>query len=236
MKKILILGLCITISLVTASSALAEMVTIPTIGNMPQWPYAGEYVGPIGATLDGTEIKGGIACVDITKNTGVPSSFGVTISTLQDMTKARHGSDAATIVKYEEAAWLLGQIPSYTGQAGQAAQVGAIQFAMWKLFDPNIVNDKLKNYSEALSAVNSWWGLATAINPQNYDFSSVRIYTPTAAYASNQEFMSGGTINRSFTGNAVPIPASFVLLASGLLGLGMLGYKKKAVLVRREKN
>ena len=37
-------------------------------------------------------------------------------------------------------------------------------------------------------------------------------------------------------GSPAPIPASFVLLASGLLGLGLLGYKKKAVPVRREKN
>jgi len=41
--------------------------------------------------------------------------------------------------------------------------------------------------------------------------------------------MSGGATNRSSTGNQTPIPASFVLLGSGLLGLGLLSRRKKAV-------
>ena len=44
------------------------------------------------------------------------------------MRNARYGSNTTAILKYEEAAWLLGQIPSHS------TQVGEIQFAMWRIY------------------------------------------------------------------------------------------------------
>lgn len=231
MRQILILALCSAMSLVAASSAMASTVTIANSLSGLTY-YDGEYCGKIGATLDGsTAISGGMACVDISKHSYLGYTIGVNISTLQptDMTNARFGSDSATIIKYEEAAWLLGQIPSH------AAQTGEIQFAIWRLFDPGytfLANADRTAVTIALE--DSWMGQAQAalIIPQNYDFSSVRIYTPTADYASNQEFMSGAAISRTTTGSNTPIPASFLLLGSGLLGLGLLSRRKKAALVR----
>ena len=69
---------------------------------------------------------------------------------------------------------------------------------------------------------------AGGINPNNYNFSSVCIYTPTGAYVSNQEFMSGGA-------TPAPIPPSFLLLATGLLALALLGYGKKAGILREDR-
>jgi hypothetical protein len=216
MRKILILGLCIAISLVAAISAMASTVTLTSeYSGVPQ--YAGAYVGPIGAAFDGaTAISGGIACVDVASTSYFGSTWGVNISTLDplNMTNARQGSDGGAILKYEETAWLLGQIPSHSNQ------VGEIQFAMWRIFNQTAVDAHFASANRNITAENSWLAQAAAINPSNYDFSSVRIYTPTAAYASNQEFMSGGASH-------VPLPPSVLLLGTGILGLVGLGWRRR---------
>jgi hypothetical protein len=230
MRTILILGIGIAVSLAAATAAMADTVTIASSLSGLVY-YDGEYCGKIGATLNGTadSINGGMACVDISKNSYTGSTIGVTISTLQpsDMTNARFGADAAAILKYEEAAWLLGQIPSHSDQTGE------IQFAIWRLFDPGFAFQANADRNEAIE--DAWLAAALAFNLNNYDFSSVRIYTPTAAYATNQEFMSGAAIMLTNTGNTAPapIPASILLLASGLLALVGLRLKRKAVPVKR---
>jgi hypothetical protein len=217
-KPLLMLSLCIAISLVAAISAIASTVTITSdSGSVPQ--FANTYVGPVGGTLDGTTaISGGIACVDIASTSFFGSTIGVTINTLQplNMTTARYGSNDAAILKYEEAAWLLGQIPSHA----TPDQVGNIQFAIWRIFNNDYVNAHYTNFSDSdLAAQISWLEQAAAINPTLYDFSSVVIYTPTSAYASNQEFMSGAATH-------VPVPSTVLLLGSGLVGLCLLRRKR----------
>jgi hypothetical protein len=230
MRTILILGFCMVMSLVATTAAMADTVTLATTLSGLVY-YDGEYCGNIGATLNGTtdSISGGMACVDISKNSYTGSTIGVTISTLQpsDMTNARFGSDAATILKYEEAAWLLGQIPANSDQTGE------IQFAIWRLFDPGFAFKA--NADRNIALEDTWLAAALAIDPNNYDFSSVRLYTPTAAYASNQEFMSGAAIYLSNPGNPAPtpIPGSVLLLATGLLALVALRLSRKAVPVKR---
>lgn len=216
MRKILILGLCIAISLVAAISAMASTVTLGGSSGVPQ--YANVYVGPIGGTLDGTTaISGGIVCVDVADTSYFGATIGVTIGTLQpqNMTNARFGSTAEAIFKYEEAAWLLGQIPSHS------SQVGELQFAAWRIFDQAYVTDHFTSANRNISIEDSWMAQAAAINPNNYDFSSVRIYTPTAANASNQEFMSGGA-------TTVPIPSALLLLGAGLVRLANYRRRKLA--------
>ncbi|MCX5893800.1 MAG: hypothetical protein NTW80_12685, partial [Deltaproteobacteria bacterium] len=249
MKKILILGLGSAMLLVAASAAMASTVTLTNdYGNLSQ--YAGAFVGPIPTTLDintptSTPIPGGMTCVDISQNSYFGATWTVNVSTLDptNINSARHGSDAAALFNYEEAAWLLGQIPSLSSNPTQAqiaarsAQVGAIQFAIWDIFNPGGVDTHFGATRDKTAEISLLAQAATAAsNPGSYDFTSVRIYTPinitdspNDANASNQEFMSGTVISASHTsGNQAPIPASFVLLASGLLGLGLLSRRKKA--------
>jgi hypothetical protein len=215
-KKILIFTLFVALSIVLTISAMADTVTLGGSSSVPT--YAGVYVGPVGGTLNSASpIDGGIACLDIANTSYFGSTIGVDISTLQpeNMTHARHGYDPAAILNYQKVGWLLGQIPSHS------TDVGPIQFAMWKIFNPTYVDSYLTtNYPSAIPLVNSWLVLANAINPNNYDFSSVSIYTPTGSYSSNQEFMSGGAVH-------TPVPASVLLLGSGLLGMGLVGFRRR---------
>jgi hypothetical protein len=105
------------------------------------------------------------------------------------------------LFKYEEAAWLLGQISTNKGQ------IGEIQFAIWRIFTPGTT---IGLSSRNVPIENYWMDQASNINVTKFDFSSVRIYTPTDS--TNQEFMSGAAVH-------APIPPSLLLLAPGLIGL-----------------
>jgi len=218
MRKILITSLCLAILLVAAFSAMADTIALGSSSGVAT--YAGVYVGPIQGTLNGGEIWGGTTCVDIASNSYFGTSWDVDINTLQplDLATARYGSDATAIFQYQRAAWLLGQMPD------NPTQVGEIQFAMWRIFDQDYVNANFstERTADQIAIEDHWLALAGAINPANYNFSLVKIYTPLTGYTSNQEFMSG--IPSSFT--PVPVPPTVLLLGTGLVGLGFLRRKR----------
>jgi hypothetical protein len=204
MKRSVIIGLCLAISLVAVVAASASTLSIPGgVGGMTA--YGGHYVGPIGANLDGSgEIAGGITCLDFNSTTYVPNlGFEVYVGTLSpvDLSHAKFRSDSTALFKYQEAAWLLGQM----SMSANSSEIGVIQFAIWRIFT-TISDSSGRNFGRETY----WMNLAAGINPAKFDFSSVRIYTPTDT--TNQEFMSG-------TASPVPIPGAVWLLGSGLLGL-----------------
>jgi hypothetical protein len=210
MKRIL-LALCLMVSLAAAMPASADTLYLSGLDSLVygQAQYAGEFVGPLGASL-GSAIPGGVNCLDINTVTYVPGSFEVYIGTLSpvvDLSQAKFATHptytTAELFHYQEAAALLGEMPSHTDE------IGPISFAIWRIFDPNHAPGADPTKEQF------WMDWAANINVNNYDFSSVRIYTPFPNPATNQEFMSG-------TGSHVPLPPSVLLLGSGLIGLGLL--------------
>ena len=176
MKRIL-LAFCLIVLLAAALPASAD-TTVTLTGNYSGLPtYAGAYVGPIPTTLDiysptPSPIPGGMTCLDVANTSYFGTTWGVNISTLQplNMTNAKFGSDGAAILKYEEAAWLLGQIPS------NFSQVGEIQFAIWNIFNQDGVDAHFGTAGRDITEENKWMELAAEINPSHYNFSSVLIY------------------------------------------------------------
>jgi hypothetical protein len=215
MKKLLIFVLCLILSLAAGMPASADTLNISNINSLVYGTtqYAGEYVGPLGAALGSSAIAGGITCLDIETSTNVPNSFAVYVGTLSptvDLSQAKFATHpnytAAELFHYQEAAALIGQMPSHTNE------IGAISFAIWRIFDPG----HAAGADPTLEAY--WLNWAAGINVNNYDFSSVRIYTATNT--TNQEFMSGAA-------SPVPIPGALVLLGAGLLRLATYWRRKR---------
>lgn len=134
---------------------------------------------------------------------------------------------------FEAAAWVL-------NQGYPAASAAAAQVAVWELtwdyqygrafnlsdgdFRLNTPNDAAFVASVTTIYNDALAGQGAGFNQSPY----VILHSPA--------ILGGVDYQDYIVPNPVPIPASFLLLASGLLGLGLLGYKKKAVPVRREKD
>ncbi len=216
MKRILFV-LCLILSLAAAIPASADTLGILGISDINSLvygttQYGNEYVGPIGSALNNTPITGGITCLDINTQTYVPTSFDVYVGSLSpvDLSHAKFATQPDDLFHYQEAAALLGQMASHP------TQIGEIQFAIWRIFDPSATSgESVAN----VTIEDSWLTWAAGINVNSYDFSSVRIYTATNT--NNQEFMSGAAVD------PVPVPPTVFLMGSGLLGLGLLSWRRK---------
>ena len=205
--KILVLAICLNASLFLAMPAFADSVlAIPGgVGSLTY--FGGEYAGPIGATLNGNAIPGGIVCDDINAQTSVPNpGFSVYVSELSpgDMTNVRFGADPNALFDYEEASWLVGQM------AKNPTQIGEMQFAVWRIFTPDARSTRGWVSYEDRKIENTWMAeAATAVLAGNLNYSSVRIYTTVDT--ANQEFISGGP-----TPTATPEPPTLLLVGFGL--------------------
>jgi hypothetical protein len=205
----LMLWVTLMIAVMIPAMAFGDTLTLTSdYSNIPQ--YDGDYVGPISATLTigGTETPVNVMCDDSNNISYFGSTWNVTVHSLVNGVSGTMFGATAGVKGYEEAAWLIAQIPTHA----TSAQVGEIQQAVWDIFIPGAFSLD--------STANAWLTEAENIDLADYNFSSCVIYTPTGSGNSNQEFTSGDPPR-------VPVPPSLLLFGSGLLGLvGWRGFRK----------
>jgi hypothetical protein len=208
-KVLLAAAIAVALCFTGSSAALAD--TILNVG-VPDWSnsYGGEYVGFIPGTVTGGNAISSsitsIVCDDIATNTYVPASFSVNVTTLAgpstDLSGTKFGSQPNAYFKYEEAGWLIAQMP------GQSLTTqGQLQFAIWQLFNPGATPNQGQS---------TWLAQAAQVDYSQWNFSTMQIFTPTNTV--NQEFIGGSP-------SPVPLPGTVLLLAPGLLG--MVGLRRR---------
>jgi len=212
--------------LVLAGVGRASLITFNTL---PITVQHGTYNGFVGASIDGSLLN--IVTDDYFSNTDVPSEpWDYNVSTLPNLTSARFGSDDIARMKYAEAAVLLaGDGSTLAGIANVTSRkaITDYQYALWALFSDDVphIDD------ESLSLLNA--AQNDILHPSAANLVSVktaaenlRIYTPAASAASNQEFL-GISVANTVSGEITPTPepATTFLVGIGFVLLSFLTRK-----------
>jgi hypothetical protein len=203
----------------TAGSASTVQLAITAI---PSVNENGENVGYAPATVNGISIS--LMCDDADSTTYAPSGPMIyDFSTLTGSTPLQYARFAQPIAPsttpsaeeiqlYDEAAVVLWQFSQQHSPSNDT--VTAYQYALWNLMNPGVTlysplktqEQQIQNtaYTYVTTSANADF-LATDVYP------NLQIYTPTAAYSSNQEFLNYST----------PEPGMLPVLGLALVGIGM---------------
>jgi hypothetical protein len=202
----------------------------------------GTYNGYASATIDGVPLQQ-VICDDYDHTTYVPSGpLDYSLSTLtgQSPLQGARFADpsqlASAETKYEEAAILLNGLDQ-TGPGTLLDLTADYQYALWILFTPTVAAPNataLTLLNDAARSMQQGGASNQAI------YSELRIYTPTAAYASNQEFLQlapSGVTFQSFAidppdPSAVPEPQPAIMVGIGI-GAIVLSVGARSLLLRR---
>lgn len=219
--------LFLVFTILASTAALADTVTLRlvSVGPANDGHY---YVYPYTVSIDGSSTLTMLMCDDFSDEVKVGQTWVANVSTINDLdgfltpypapggTAAQQ--DVAKLLAYKKAAWLFGQLGSVPSQN---TAIG-INYAVWGLFSGAAFNS---TYNNPLYNAAGWRSLADATVPSLPDsyFDDFRIYTPVNAAPG-----ASGT-PQEFVGEVlVPEPATLVLLASGLLTVGLRRWRKRA--------
>jgi len=242
MNKIVLFVLVAAASPAFASTVAISFVSLPaTQGNGTTNSQGNTYVGEIGATIAGIPNQE-LVCDDFDATTYIPSSnidFSVeTVSSLAGVNFTNgyaviSGDTLTETQAYETAAVLLTDLEALPVTNGNAQAIADYQYAIWNLMLPNGVDGSYQDNpldSNASSYQQTAFAavLANSTSTQ-IDEKSLVIYTPTAQYASNQEFLGLNT-------PTAPEPSSWVLMASFgmLLCVPRLRFRLRSELLPRK--
>lgn len=195
LKRLTLLAFATVLALaVSASPAKADGVQV-TLTGVSGGSANGVDTSPYFGTVNGVQ-NVAIVCDDYFHEVYIGETWTATVNTFATLDQARfQGADAAaTLLMYEEAAFLVEQLAANPNSAGD------ISFAIWSIFSPGVP-------ATANSA--AWLTLAQDQTFTLDEFSGFEILTPTDSSAgSAQEYLMN-----------VPEPTSILLLASGLFVL-----------------
>jgi hypothetical protein len=231
LKKLLTVVGLVSLVCLYAEPAAANPVSVDMTmtsvgsGNILGPAYIGPYIASIDSGTSTADFK--VICDDFLADSYLYESWTATVSTLADLSQTKFKD----LTGYEVVAWLSSQLlnPS-TGCAATPSCLGAIQYAIWQVFD----NTSPTPFSYLLPAdqiaAQSWLDQAKAAVASNTfnmgEYAGLVIFTPTACLSG--QCMAGAGLPQEFvTIRAVPEPASLLLFALGTATLA--GYRRRAV-------
>jgi hypothetical protein len=212
-------------SAASASTVLISFTALPgTQGNGTTNTQGNTYNGETTATIAGVSSQE-LVCDDFDNTTYVPSSqIDFSVETLASLSgvdftsgfSSISGNTLSQVQAYDTAAVLLTALDALTANSGNAQAIADYQYAIWDMMLPSGANETFKDSPLDANALSDQRMAFAAVEANSSatkaEEQAMVIYTPTAAYSSNQEFLGVDTPT------ATPEPASWVLLA----GLGLM--------------
>jgi len=205
--------------LLAAASCSADTITV-YFTSLPVTNQYGTYNGYATATVNGIPNQY-LICDDYAGETYMPSPRTMiydysALTGPNALQYAMWDTTPAGPTKYEEAAVLLYGL-AQAGPKPSATIISDYQYALWNLMDPTApLAPGRSTQEQALQS--AALALVDDASQQSFLSSSVypglKIYTPTAAFAGNQEFLEFGQVT-------VPEPSNRQLL-SGILVAGLI--------------
>jgi hypothetical protein len=204
MKKYIMLA--IILAVFTASQVVADTLNLTAlpVTRATASDNVTYYVGAVAGNINGGT-SANFFCDDFYTTTYVPGSFPVLVSSLSNISGTKFVGQESALTKYQQVGWLMNQMEI------NPVNIAAIQFAMWSVFAPS--GSAIPTFpGEGFAGSAAWLDASTKIDAGSYDFSQMRIYTPSGSI--NQEFIGGKV-------TAVPEPGEWMLL---IIGLGLISY------------
>jgi len=221
--------------LCVAPSAFADTASMDLTGVGPNGSYAGIYIGPYAATINGVSTP--VICDDFGDESYVPESWTAYVTNVPNLAAngnvVKWGDTSTTL--YDELAYLATELAA----PPPGTNIDALQYAIWQLADSSTANylqDTLSaaqynTFEGSASTVGSvLYYIAQAENPANYDSSTwanVSIYSFDQCSTTVSSPCSTTNPPQEFLVVKTPEPATILLLALGLGGLLLLKRRQR---------
>jgi hypothetical protein len=200
---------------------------------LPSNTEHGTYNGFVTGTINHTEAFVDLICDDYSHTTYVPSGdLLYTAADIGSYRDARFGNQHEALEKYREAAIVVRAITDPTVltalmHPAYSFTVGDLQYALWNLFTPHVGDTA---HSQAILEYFADHPAPLSASYQNI-YSGLVIYTPTARYSSNQEFLEVRTPAVPLDApspTGVPEPGTVATFGIGAALLGVGAYRRRA--------